>query len=59
MASLLTGGKCANGKMEYRGRKNGEEKENRTGTKIKLFRKIFMEIFSRDFQCGSSSIIFN
>jgi hypothetical protein len=56
MASLLTGGKCANGKMEYGRRKNGEEKENRTVTKIKLVRQVFMGIFFLgDFQYGISS----
>jgi hypothetical protein len=45
MASLLTGRKCANGKMEYGLRKKGEEKENRTVTKIKLVRQVFMGTF--------------
>jgi hypothetical protein len=37
MASLPAGRKFSNSKMEYR-----EEKEKRTGSKMKLVRKIFM-----------------
>ena len=58
MASLPAGGKCANCKMEYVERKIGTKMETRTGTKIKLVRKIFIGLFSRDFQCGISSYIF-